>query len=430
MTINNIFDGLNNSGYLVCALFVSISCLYYSILKGRIIKLQNKLFLFILLNMLISIICDLGNSIILPYVKDNPGLIPLQETNQFIYFAMHNILSPLFCFYIAIVIGAQYKLTRRFHLIYELPMIITEALVLTNPFTKWVCYFDKDRQFVRNTGENAIYIVSGLYFLASIIMIMVFWKAIDFKKRKTLVYFFTMVTLGMFLQLIQPSMHIELFMESLSITGILITVENEDDRRNPRTGAYNELAFAMDMSTMMKGGRVFDLICLKMTNPQSLMQSVGPMKIENLTKMNIQYLRTVVPTQNIYYMSPGTFIILNNEYNKEEDMKVAKTIYNRFLNEWDFQGRKTVFHAATFYVEIPKDFNNFEQLMTFIGTPAIGNAVKKDDVLYGEDLKFVYRRSQVERAILTAVKNRGFEVYYQPIYDARDRSIKSGEALL
>lgn len=430
MTINNIFDGLNNSGYLVCALFVSISCLYYSILKGRIIKLQNKLFLFILLNMLISIICDLGNSIILPYVKDNSGLIPLQETNQFIYFAMHNLLSPLFCFYIAIVIGAHYKLTQKFHIIYELPMILTEALVLTNPFTKWVCYFNNDRQFVRNTGENAIYIVSGLYFLASIIMIMVFWKAIDAKKRKTLVYFFTMVTLGMFLQLIQPSMHIELFMESLAITGILITVENEDDRRNPRTGAYNELAFAMDMSTMMTSGRTFDLICLKMANPQSLMQSVGPMNIENLTMMNIQYLRTVLPKQNIYYMSPGTFIILNNEHNKDENIKIAKTIYDRFLNEWDFQGRKTVFHAVTFYVEMPKDFNNFEQLMAFIGTPAIGNSIKKNDVLYGEDLKFVYRRSQVERAILTAVKNRGFEVYYQPIYDARDRSIKSGEALL
>lgn len=430
MTPQNFLQGLTNSGYLACAVLVCISCLYYSIVRGRIIKLQNKLFLFILMNILISAVCDLVNTIILPYVKDNPSLIPLQEINQYVYFLLHSMLSPLFCFYIAVVIGAHYRLARKYHIVYELPMIVTEFLVLINPFTKWVCYFDENRQFVRNTGENVVYIVSGIYFVAAILLILLLWNAIDSKKRKTLVYFFVMVALGMAIQLLVPSLHIELFMEALSITGILVTVENEDDRRNPRTGAYNELAFAKDIRTFMAAKHPFSIICMKMMNPQSLMQTVGPMNIENLTKMNVDFLRTVVPTQNIYYMSPGTFVVLNDEDDPVKDMEIASDIYDRFQREWTFQGRKTMFHTAILYVEVPKDFKSQEQLMALVTSPVMKDSVKKDGVLYGKDLNYFYRRTQVERAILNGVKNRSFEVYYQPIYDAGDRSIKSGEALL
>ena len=430
MTSQDFFNGLASQGFLGSALLVCISCLYYTIVKKRTIRFQNRLYIAILLNVMISTICDLINTIILPYVKDNPKLIPLQETNQFIYFVLHSMLSPLFCFYVAIVIGAHYKLTRRYHLLYEFPMLVTEFLVITNPLTKWVYYFNEDRQFVRNTGENVVYVVGILYFLASLLIIFLSWEAVDQKKRKTLVYFFVMVALGMGIQFLIPFMHIELFMESCAITGVLITIENEDDRYNPRTGAYNEVALARDIGTLFAGKRSFSAICLKMVNPQSLMQTVGPMNIENLTKMNIDYLKTLVSINNLYYMNPGTFIILNDEDNPREDMKIARTIYDRFLHEWEFQGRKTVFHAAVLYVEVPKDFSNPEQFMALIGSTVVKDVNKKDDVLFGKDLNYFLRRTQVEKAILNGVKNRSFEVFYQPIYDAHDRSIKSGEALL
>ena len=430
MTAKDILYGLSSQGFLGSALLVCVSCLYYTIVKKRTIRFQNKIYIAILLNVLICTVCDLANTIILSYVKDNPRLIPLQETNQFIYFALHSMLSPLFCFYIAIVIGAHYKLARRYHLLYEFPMIVTEFLVLTNPLTKWVCYFDEERQFVRNTGENVIYVVSTLYFMAAVLIIFLSWEAIDYKKRKTLTYFFIMVALGMTIQFLVPFMHIELFMESLAIAGVMITIENEDDRFNPRIGAYNEVALARDVNALYAGKRSFSIICLKMVNPQSLMQTVGPTNIENLTKMNIAFLKTLVSSNNLYYLNPGTFIMLNEEDNPREDMKAARKIYERFQHEWDFQGRKTKFHAAVLYVEIPKDFSSPDQLMALIGGTVFKEVNKKEDVLFGKDLNYYFRSTQVEKAILNGVKNRSFEVFYQPIYDAHDRSIMSGEALL
>ncbi len=430
MTINNIIDGFNNSGYLVCALFVSISCLYYTLIKGSNSKLQNKVFFIILINILVSIICDLSNCVIQPYAKGNTFLIVLQEINRFIYFTLHSILSPLFCFYIAVVIGAHFKIDKKLHILYELPMIFLAVLSVTNPLTHLVYEFDENRQFVRNEGETLVYILGAAYFLASILLIMFLWQAIDRKKRYTLVYFFVMVALGMLLQLFMPEMRIELFMESIALTGILITVENEDDRRNPRTGAYNELALSMDIRNHIASKHPFSLICMKMRNPQSLMQTVGPMNIENLTKMNIEYLRSQFPNNNLYYMNPGTFVILCEETDRKTDMEKANNIQSRFTKEWDFQGRKTVFHATVFYVEIPNDFKAFEQLMALLSSPVPEELVKKGTVLYGEDLKFILRRAQVERAIINGIKNRSFEILYQPIYDSTSRLIKSGEALL
>jgi hypothetical protein len=268
-------------------------------------------------------------------------------------------------------------MARRYHTAYDAPMIAAEILVLINPLTHWIYYFDENRNFVRNKGENAIYIVSVLYFIIAVILILIVWKAMDYKKQKTLIYFFVMVTSGMIIQLLQPTIHIELFMESLAVLGILITVENEDDRMNRRTGAYNERAFAMDIRSYMGSRHPISLIILKMMNPQSLMQTIGPMNIENLTIMNIEYLRTVVADRNIYYLNPGTFIILNDEMNPEKDMEMAQTIHDRFLQEWSFQGRETVFHAGVFYVEIPKDFKSREQLMALVGSPMIKDVNSK-----------------------------------------------------
>ena len=430
MTADILFQVLANSEFLVSGLLVCVSCLYYSVIRNRAVKLQNKLFMLILLNIFISTVCDLADSLLEPFAKGSSTLIVIQEINQYIFFLLHTLLSPLFCFYIAVVIGIHYGMTRKYHHFLKIPMYISELLVIFNPLTKWIYYFDENRHFNRAAGEYVLYVISIAYFLLAVVLILLLWNAIDTKKRKTLVYFFVMVALGTLIQFLSPSMHIELFMESLAITGVLITVEKEDDRKNPRTGAYNELALAGDIRTCIAYKHPFSIICLKMLNPQNLMQTVGPMDIENLTKMNIDYLRTVVPNNNLYYMNPGTFVILNDEDNPKEDMETARTIYERFCGEWSFQGRKTVFHAAVFYVEVPKDLENQEEIMALIGSTMVRENVSKSDVLYGKDLDYFFRRTRVEKAIIDGVKNRKFEVFYQPIYDAHDRSIKSGEALL
>ncbi len=425
-----ILQRLEGSGFQVAAVFICTSCLYFTLVRSKPDKLFNKVFLMILLNILLTSVCDITNVMTQPFVTGYRSARIIQEVDYFVYFLLSIILSPLFCFYISLVTGARYRLKRNHHFLYILPMYVSVFLVLINPITGWVYDFDENYLFIRGWATNILYVVSSVYFCSAVAMILFFWNAINSKKRKTLIYFFATVAVGAVVQYLYPELHTELFAEALAMTGIMIIIENEEDRKNPRIGIYNETAFAADVRTLIISKRDFGIICIKMLKPQNVMQIVGPMNIENLTKTTADYLATIIPNSDLYYLNPGTFVILNQNEEQSKNLEKARTIYERFQQEWDFQGSKTVFHAAVFCAEVPKDFKTQEEIMVLIGSPMIPNNNKKNDVYYGKDLEYFLRRMQVEKGITNGLENHNFEVYYQPIYDARDMSIRSGEALL
>jgi len=426
----SLLEKLNSSGFQIAALCICISCLYFTLIRYYTGKLQNKLFLAILLNILVSSLCATGYEFLNPLIKTSAPARTIQSVNLYLFFLLHALLSPLFCFYMTVVTGAFRRLKKKYRFLYELPIYISELLVLTNPLTHWVYSFDETNGFIRHWGENLLYIVGVLYFVVAAILALFLWRAIDKRKNRTISYFFIIVALGTVLQFFFQGLQTELFAEALALTGVMITLENEDIRKDPRTGIYNMQAFAADVRDFMIARYPFCIICVKMSNPQNLMQIVGQANIENLTKMTAEYLATLVPKHNIYYTPPGTFLILCDGEDKNEHLEIARAINDRFHRELNFQDSQTLFNAAVFCAEVPKDLGTREEIMALIGSPLNATPDKKNDIYYGSDLNYFTRRTLVEKAILNGLSNHSFEVYYQPIYDTKDMSIRSGEALL
>ena len=161
-----------------------------------------------------------------------------------------------------------------------------------------------------------------------------------------------------------------------------------------------------------------------------MMQLIGSIGIEKVTIMTAKFFRDLLPKQSIYYLTPGTFVILIPKEDNVNALDTARIIYERYQEEWEFDGRDSIFHAAVFCVDVPKDFKSPGQIMSLIMSPMLPDFNKKNDVYYGEDLTYFLRKSRVEQAILHGLENHSFEVFYQPIYDSNDRSIRAGEALL
>lgn len=422
-------ENIGKLGFQLAAISICISCIYFVHVRSQMAKFQNKLFLLVLFNIFISAYAD----IIIMGLTNVGGTSKLflytRGVAQYVYFITHTLLSPLFCLYIAVVTGAFYRLKKRHHLLYEIPIIVSELFVITNPIWHTVYYFDGD-VFMRGWGEQIIYLVATFYFMATVMMIFVFWNTINNKKRKVLTYSFFSMFLGIIIQLMFKEIHIELFMESLAATGIMVTIENEEGLKNTVTGIYNSVALKTDIEMFVATKREFSIVCVKMLNPQNIMQLVGPMNIDNLTKMTTDYLSTLVKPYNIYYSNPGTFTILNGLDVRKDHLEVSRLINERFKQEWDFQDRKCLFHAVVFCAEIPKDFKSTGEIMALIESAPMDEKRKKDDVMFGQDLDFFLRRSQVEKAMVSGLKNNRFEVYYQPVYDAKEMTIKFGEALI
>ena len=422
---------LDGAGFQLATIVVCLSAILYTMIHSKPEKLQNKLFLFTVINILITAVCNFLSALAKPYMSTSEFMLNLRQGSQYVYFLFHSFLAPLFCFYISLITGANYVLgKKKRHFIFEFPMIISFLLVLINPATHWVYYFSEDGEFHRNWAENIIYGIGIMYFLFAVIMLFFYWKVIDRKTKRIMIYFFTLVGLGTLAQFLLMPLHTELFSEAIAMTAIMITIEDEEGRKDSRTKIYNYAALSYDVQKLLSVKRSFYLICIKMQNPMSLMRLVGPANIEMLTEQTVNYLATIVPRYTIYYIGTGTFVILNQDSGYDKSLEIAKTIKGRFNHSWRFQDRDTTFNAAVFCAEIPTDLKTVKDIMMLINGPAPVEHSQMNDVFFGSGLNYVIRRSQVEGAIINGLNKKSFEVYYQPIYNVSDLSICAGEALL
>lgn len=261
-------------------------------------------------------------------------------------------------------------------------------------------------------------------------MLLLFWDAINTNVRRVMIFFFIFVAVGLGLQFMFASLHTELFAEAIALSGIMIIIENEEGRKDSRTHIYNHAALAYDIKQYIKVRHSFFMICIKMKNPIGLMQLMGNANIETLTELTAEYLSTLVPKYSIYYIGTGTFVIVNENDDRDYNIGIAKAIKERFNHSWHFQDRDTTFNAAVFCAEIPTDLKSYKEISMLINGPIPTEGINEDIIYYGSSLNYVLRRSQVEEAIRNGMEKKNFEVFFQPIYNANDLTICSGEALL
>ncbi|MBO4337441.1 MAG: EAL domain-containing protein, partial [Lachnospiraceae bacterium] len=275
-----------------------------------------------------------------------------------------------------------------------------------------------------------MYIASTLYFIAAIIMLMFFWEALTARIRQMLLFFFIMVTAGTLFQLLFSPAHTELLCDALALTGILVTIENEGSRRDPRTDILNLPALMEDLKKLLKSREPFHIIGIKMKNPMGIMQIVGPANIESLTLMNVEYFKSFADGESIYYVGLGSFVLLYENTEKDKCAEIADQINERFKQPWEFMGHKSTFDANVFLVGVPDDVASPGELGIFINAPLPPEIRKRECVISGSMIDIVTRQSRVEKSIISGIRNRHFELNYQPIYSAKTMNICSGEALL
>ena len=153
MLLTSLPKILDGAGFQISTICVCISCIYFTVIRSKPEKLQNKLFLAIVSNILITAACNVISAVAKQFAGESDLMFHFRTVSQYIYFLFHCFLAPLFCFYVAIVTSAHYKLRNKGHLVYELPVIFSFLLVLTNPLTHWVYYFADNKTFHRNWGE-------------------------------------------------------------------------------------------------------------------------------------------------------------------------------------------------------------------------------------------------------------------------------------
>ena len=417
---------LHYSSFYICSLLLCVSCLCYTLIQGRVARRQNQVYLLLLL---IILFCSVSN-IFIAFFEGAGGAEShfIADTARFISYVFHASLAPMFGYYVLLVCGNAWQLSYSKFTLYALPFLFTELVILMNPLTGWVYYYDDAFQYCRSWGAYAIYAATFFYLLVGLVNLLRYWRAVTSAKRNALVFFITLVAIGIFIQITYQEIQIKLFTDALAALGLMLSIEDEDDRIDMATGAYNRRALSFDLKNYITTEQTFQVIGVRITDMASVHRVMGSSASDAFLRSVATYLRTLLPPYCIYNANPSTFIILIRGDDENGAAEIAAEILDRFDEKWNGGKVESLLHAAVTRGVSPKNFPTREDVLFMADSPI---PVKEEKtVLSGRDLSYLLRRLEVERALHRGLEEHAFEVYYQPVYEMPSLRMNSAEALL
>jgi len=419
---NDISLGLSIAGLLVC-----MSDLLFTMMDRRFGKPQNKIYIFMLI--LLSVNAECG---IVAFLSEKNKLVSdaafhTLAVSRYIYFLTHSLLAPLFFFYISFVIGrsiswkvryAQYKHTPTFvfDVLMGAALLAMMLMVIFNPLLHWTWIFDESRNFRRLWGEMFIYIQSALWLTASFVLVMRSWNILSKNRKKSLASCYFLVMTGILIQLFFSQFYIEVLMEALGFTGVLLFVENEDDRRDVEIDVYNPAAFSLDMSASLKNNIPVKLIIIRdiKFNRTANLMLYGKVNGNSLLRQVADYLSTKVKKYDIYHISHRAFAMTLYDQSEETVKQIAEEIAERFQKPWNMNQTDIFLKSSVMIIDFPERAGSVADVL-YIAECPIPEKYQKP-VMQGNDLDWIIRYAAVESAVTRGLKEGSFEVYYQPTY--------------
>ncbi len=416
-----------NIHYDICAIIVHVFALFFVVYKKEIRRVQNKVYLTILVTGLATTIFDLLSAITNSYMTESKVI--LGTLFNYGYLLLHNIMPILFCIYIVVVSGSYMNKTKVFYIHLFIPTVITIILFILNPFNNGIFYYNDKLEYCHGSLMIWLYVIAAFYMALCVFLIIRNSSLLSKGKKRAMIILLAGTVISIGIQSVYASLLIEMFIQGLAYLGILFTIENEDELRNGITGIYNRKGFISENIIRIKNNIKYTVITVKLTNLKYYSSLVGIMSTNELLKDIAMWLDTQVPNC-AYDCDNGSFSVVLNKYTEEDVEKTIDLFMERLSEDWIFNDMKLALNSNIYIINIPEDVDTIERLMGIVDSEYESESDNKVTLIRGEKLNMFQRERKIQEEIQKALINREFKVLYQPIWDKESDTIHSAEALV
>ncbi|MCR5419557.1 MAG: EAL domain-containing protein [Lachnospiraceae bacterium] len=419
---------------LVILVILSISIVVRKLYVGR----SNRLFCIMLVFMFITTLTDIIASaygVVIPVTK---GSVRFQAFLNYIYFISRNLMPVIYILYVISYVGVWHIYVRdKIKCVLSLiPSGISLVLILTNPFTHLVFYFDHVYKYQRGLGSSILYAIAMGYIVASCIIILKFRRLITRDRLFALMIQLPVSLLTVLLQFVFPGMLIEMFGSAVVALIISSILQRGEEMLDPLSGVQSYNASLNALKKAFETGRSFKVIYITIVNCPVLRTYLGMDRFNAMLRecgnkitrnCNIYKLNS-----DIYYLQNGTFAIIIGNEDMEVITAVADSIVENLNKPFDVQHFKTELDCRSCIVRCPEDIDTYESVVNIEATlpQLLSNkkrAVMLSEIINSDDFKL---KSELDDVIADAIQKKKFQMYYQPIYDTRKMKFVSAEALI
>ena len=422
-----VYEILNRSAFLIAALVILLMVLVYTLQVRRNDRARNKVFILMIVLSVICTVCEMIKLIVYMLVTDKTSAMVLLDGVEFLHTGFHVLIPMLFCYYIILINGSHRHLHGIKRILFFLPVIIIEVLLLTNPLHQLMYVHDEVLKYHSGFGSVTGYVFATVYFIVSAANLMKHKDAINRRRLVSVLILFPIIIAGIFCHKFFEGVNCEMFASALTMLGIMLTIENEDDRMDAVCKIYNRAELRMKLGNFIRLGQSINVITIRLTNYDILMRLSGKSGVDPVMKRVAECLKEEYSWYRLYRASTTSFMILT-DLDKEEAVQLSERIYVRFMEGIYIDGIDTPVTMQMMRTSVPEELSTVEELMLMVDGPLPADMGR--GIISGEKLKYLTRSNNLEEAMQRGLENGGFSIEYQSAHNIKDLKLCAIKALV
>lgn len=312
-----------------------------------------------------------------------------------------------------------------------LATILLASIVLTNPFTEKLFYFDVSAGYVEGPWYRLMY-YSALFHLAVILILVTSWRK-EFGPQKTKVILVILILYGCggVIQLLHYPLLMTGFGMSLGILALFLTINNPNANRDSLTGVYNHLYLTRRSDELIAAGKSFHIITIYLYQLKHINKVAGVEGGDYILQLTAKKLEELCGSR-VFRITGKRFLVLTMSLQEYEYYitQIKKMFETDMQMDADSSKPATpVILSGIVHGQKLGASGLMLEYAEYLESLSMQNGmieVIQDDQQTMDG--FLYNK-KVEQYLHTAIAQDLFEVYYQPVYSTEKNDFVTLEAL-
>ncbi|MCE5188171.1 MAG: EAL domain-containing protein [Eubacteriales bacterium] len=378
------------------------------------------------------------NNIISIYAIENAERFPVAinlYVNSFYFFSVAVMCAMVSITTYLTLLDARYQRSRLeiAVLVSMIFLCIETALVVINLKTKWMFYFDEGSRYHRGP-LNWI----GIAFLAiAIINVIVFYFINRKRVKKTLRFIVYMLpAIGVVLGTVQ------LFLPNTILTGtiiafLLLTLFINSQQQRARVDSLTDIstreAFFTELTRLAGKSQPFHVILLRLRNLKAINTQYGQRAGDRILSEVASSLSQMDVRAQSFRVQGAEFAVIATKMEPDVYESYFSVLTQAFSEGWQLEGDEIELRALITDIYYPEHASGIDELidsleyaMRVAKLELSGRPVRFDCVLQER----FRRRNYISTRMDTALREDGFYLNYQPVYNTEHQRFSGGEVLL
>ena len=351
-----------------------------------------------------------------------------------LYLLIHTLSAVLlFCYFVYRLRISSFITDRRW-LLYSVPFVGIVLLVATNPWTDFVYELGENGAYRHHLGILVLYAFAFFYLISSAVQVRKFRDSFSHTAARVLDFFLIITLLSILWQVLQPELLIELFIQSIASVGIILLSYAEVYGYLDIGKSYTRRSFIKQAASAVTVNGKIRILLLKLPDTQYYNAVLGYENMHQMRRNVTTWLNNSFGNSEDRFFSCGNGNYARIFYEWEDADAIAEKIKERFRSSWIVRQNNDTEISITVPAEIcvirvPEDAQNVDQILKIVDARydekyGMTEIVKPSQVY---QLQHLY---DIQRDVEEALRNKRYEVYYQPIWNTSEHSADHAEALI